>query len=336
ALWQHALLDQTADEHLHFWTDTLRDAPDETPLPTDRPRPTTPSGTGGAVDLALDPENVAALRGVASDEQASMLMVLHSAVAALLHRLGGGGDLVVGTPVAGRDDTVLSELIGLFVNTVVLRTDVSGNPTFTELLTRVRTADLAAFAHADLPFDRIVETLNPPRVPGRNPLFNVFIAHHRDTDDDTTLFGLPVRWHEHTATTAMFDLGLTLTEHAGDAATLTVEYSADLFDRETVHTLARRLVSLLTQIARDRMIRVGDLEIVTASERAALAARNDTAHPVPRTSLAALVSAQAARTPHAVALSYEGVEMTYRELEAWSDRFAARLRDQGAAPGAVV
>ncbi|WP_048424578.1 condensation domain-containing protein, partial [Mycolicibacterium obuense] len=303
--------------HLQFWTDTLRDAPDETPLPTDRPRPTTPSGTGGSIAVELSTDTTLALRDLAATHHASMLAVLHAAVAVLLRRLGAGTDIVVGTPVAGRDDDVLDDVVGLFVNTVVLRTDVSGNPTFTELLTRIRTDDLDAFAHADLPFDRIVETLNPPRVPGRNPLFNVFIAHHRRSDDDTTLFGLPAHWHEPAPTAAMFDLGMMLTEHPDDTATLTVEYSADLFDRESAAALGQRLSLVCDAVASDGGTRVSDVDILTPQERARiLVDRNDTKHAVPQTSLAALVSAQAARTPHAVALSYEGVEMTYRELEA--------------------
>ncbi|WP_162938737.1 AMP-binding protein, partial [Mycobacterium kyogaense] len=308
-----------------------------TPLPTDRPRPTTPSGTGGSIAIELSTDTTLALRDLAATHHASMLAVLHAAVVVLLRRLGAGTDIVVGTPVAGRDDDVLDDVVGLFVNTVVLRTDVSGNPSFTELLTRIRTDDLDAFAHADLPFDRIVETLNPPRVPGRNPLFNVFIAHYRRSDDDTTLFGLPAHWHEPAPTAAMFDIGMMLTEHPDDTATLTVEYSADLFDRESAAALGQRLSLVCDAVASDGGTRVGDVDILTTQERARiLVDRNHTKHDVPQTSLAALVSAEAARTPHAIALSYEGVEVTYGELEAWSDRFAARLRDQGALPGTVV
>ncbi|WP_255507392.1 condensation domain-containing protein, partial [Mycolicibacterium sp. 018/SC-01/001] len=336
ALWQQDLLDQTAEEHLQFWTDTLAGAPDELALPTDRPRPTAPTGTGGAVELALDADSVRALREVAVAEQASMLMVLHTAVVILLHRLGAGTDIVVGTPVAGRDDAALSDLIGLFVNTVVLRTDVSGNPTIADLLAVIRAGDLDAFAHADLPFDRIVEALNPPRIPGRNPLFNVFVAHHRDAGDDTTLFELPVRWHEHTAQTAMFDLDVTLTEHSDGTATLAVEYSADLFDRDTVHTLATRLTSVFAQIAGDRAHRVGDLTLVTTAERRAFAARNETTHPIPAATLGDLVRAGVEHNSEAVALLFEGVEVSYGELDAWSDRYAARLRERGVTAGAVV
>ncbi|MCG7597649.1 amino acid adenylation domain-containing protein, partial [Mycobacterium sp. PSTR-4-N] len=337
ALWQRDLLQLTTDEHLQFWTDTLHDAPDELALPTDRPRPTTPTGTGGRIAVELSTDATLALRDLAATHHASMLAVLHAAVAVLLRRLGAGTDIVVGTPVAGRDDAALDNLVGLFVNTVVLRTDVSGDPSFAELLTRIRTDDLDAFAHADLPFDRIVEALNPPRIAGRNPLFNVFIAHYRRSDDDTTVFGLPALWPESAPTAAMFDIGMMLTEHPDDTATLTVEYSADLFDRESALALGQRLSRVCEAVASDGGTRVGDVDILTPQERERIVVeRNDTKHAVPSASLAALVSAQAMRTPLATALSFEGVEVSYAELDAWSDRFAARLRDRGAAPGAVV
>ncbi|TRW79695.1 amino acid adenylation domain-containing protein, partial [Mycolicibacterium sp. 018/SC-01/001] len=337
ALWQQDLLDQTADEHLQFWTDTLAGAPDELALPTDRLRPSTPTGTGGTTAVPLRSDTIDALRGLATSHQTSMLTVLHTAVVVLLHRLGAGTDIVVGTPVAGRDDAALSDLVGLFVNTVVLRTDVSDNPTIADLLTVIRAGDLDAFAHADLPFDRIVEALNPPRIPGRNPLFNVFIAHYRRSDDDSTLFGLPAGWHEPAATAAMFDLGMLLTEHPDGTATLAVEYDADLFDRETAAGIGRRLSLVCDAMSADAAVRIGDVDILAPHERTrVLIERNDTEHAVPPTALGATVTSQAGRTPDAVALSFEGVEVSYGELDAWSDRYAARLRDRGVTAGAVV
>ena len=193
ALWQRELLAETGAEQLEFWRAAMADAPDELTLPADRSRPARPSGSGGTLQVELPTDVVVALQQLAGERQVSMLMVLHAAVAALLHRLGAGDDIVVGTPVAGRDESALSDLIGFFVNTVVLRADVSGNPTFDELLARVRTADLAAFAHQDMPFERVVEDLNPPRVAGRNPLFNVFIGYHRGDGEDAEMLGLPTR-----------------------------------------------------------------------------------------------------------------------------------------------
>jgi len=336
--WHQELLAQIGDEQLRFWTDTLCGAPDELALPTDRPRPAVPTGTGGTVTMELHPGTVAALRTVAATHHASMLTVLHAAVAIVAHRVGAGTDIVVGTPVAGRDDAALDDLVGLFVNTVVLRTDIAGNPGFDELLDRVRTADLAAFARSDVPFDRVVEALNPPRIPGRNPLFNVFVAHHRRDETDTALFGLPVSWHEPSTSTTMFDLSITLIDRPDSGrATLLMEYSADLFDRESVAVLAQRLSMVCDAVAADATARVGDIGILAPDERAdILVTRNDTGHQVESVGLGAMVSAQARRTPQAVALHAHGVDVSYPELDAWSDRLAARLRLRSAGPGTVV
>ncbi|MCV7209473.1 non-ribosomal peptide synthase/polyketide synthase [Mycolicibacterium canariasense] len=325
-LWQRDLLDRVADQQRQFWRTALAGAPDELALPTDRPRPPRPSGAGGVAYVDIPSETAAALRYLATRHQVSPLMLLHAGVAAVLHRLGAGDDIVVGTPVAGRDEAALSEVIGFFVNTVVLRADVSGNPTFDELLARVRTADLAAFAHQELPFDQLVEMLNPPRVAGRNPLFNVFVGYHLRAGGPTEMFGLPTRWTEPPVAAAMFDLGFTLIDDRdGGGATIMAEYSADLFDASTVRTLARRVITALDQFANDSTLPVGALDLLDETERATVAARNATDHPVTPIGLGGLVSRQAALTPNAVAVRFEGAELTYDELDTWSDRLAAGL-----------
>lgn len=336
ASWQQDLLAQVGDAHRQFWTDALRDAPDELPLPTDRPRPSEPTGAGGALHRDLDAHTVAALGALANHHKVSMLMVVHAAVAALLHRIGAGTDIVTGTPVAGRDDTALGDVVGLFINTVVLRADVSGNPRFDELLARVRDTDLAAFAHAELPFDQVVDALKPPRVHGRNPLFNVFIAHHRRDGDDSMLFGMSAHWHEHTVSTAIFDLGFTVTDTSDGGGVVTTEYSSDLFDGSTAHALTERLVAVLDQVARDSTVRIAELDVLAPAEQASLAARNDTGHVVEATSLASMVTAQARRSPHACAVRDHTGELTYAELDEWSDRLAARLIGAGAGPGTLI
>ncbi|MGE2713078.1 non-ribosomal peptide synthase/polyketide synthase [Mycolicibacterium litorale] len=335
-LWQHDVLAADADTQLGFWRSTLLDAPDELLLPTDRIRPSEPTGAGGTLHLDLDARTAAALRTLAGDRQVSMLMVLHAAVAALLHRLGAGTDIVTGTPVAGRGEAALTDVVGLFVNTVVLRVDVSGNPTFDDLLARVRSADLAAFSNSDLPFDRVVEAVNPPRVPGRNPLFNVFVGYHRRDDDDASMFGLPAQWCEPPTHAAMFDLGFTLID-APDAMTVMAEFSADLFDEDSVRVLAERLAAVLAAVAADAAVHLGDLAIITDGERnAALAERNATGHPVPAATLGALVTAQASRTPYDAAVIHDGEHLSYAALDGWSERLAARLAARGAAPGTIV
>ncbi|MDX1874598.1 non-ribosomal peptide synthase/polyketide synthase [Mycolicibacterium sp. 120266] len=325
-LWQRDLLDRVGDQQRDFWRSTLAGIPDELTLPTDRPRPARPSGAGGVAYVDVPSEIAAALRYLANRAQVSPLMVLQAGVAAVLHRLGAGDDIVLGTPVAGRDEAALDEVIGFFVNTLVLRTDLSGNPTFDELLARVRTADLAAFAHQELPFDQLVEMLNPPRVAGRNPLFNVFVGYHLRDGGPTEMFGLPTRWSEPPVAAAMFDLGFTLIDDRADGgATIMAEYSADLFDASSVRALARRLITALGQFTHDTALPVSAVDLLDETEHATAAARNATDHPITPSSLGGLVSRRAALTPNAVAVRFEGAELTYAELDAWSDRLAAAL-----------
>jgi amino acid adenylation domain-containing protein len=338
ALWQRELLARVGDHQRAFWRTALAGVPDEMSLPTDRPRPSLPTGAGGTLQVDLSAETAAALRELTAQRQVSMLMTLHAAVAALLHRLGAGDDIVVGTPVAGRDEAALNEVVGFFVNTVVLRADVSRNPSFDELLSRIRPTDLAAFAHQELPFDWLVEELKPPRVAGRNPLFNVFIGAHRGDGDDAEMFGLPTRWRETQVTTAMFDLGFTLIDEGADKqATILAEYSSDLFDESSVRTLVHRLVMIFDQIASDTTISVAELELLRADERDdLLVVRNDTGQDDVSGGLAALVSGQALRTPDATAVVFDDFELSFADLDAWSDGLAAALADGGAGPGAVV
>lgn len=335
-LWQQELLGVVSDAHLQFWRDTLAGAPDEVTLPADRPRPARPSGAGDAVHIEVPAEVADGVRRLAAQRQISSLMVLHAAVAVLLHRLGAGDDIVVGTPVAGRDESALNEVVGFFVNTVVLRIDLSGNPSVEELLGRVRATDLAAFAHQDLPFEHVVEALNPPRVAGRNPLFNVFVGSHRRDGTPTQMFGLPTQWLEPPVEAAMFDLGFTLIEGpAGSTASVMAEFSSDLFDESTVATLARRLVSTLRQLAAAPGQHIAAVDLLLDDEPATPADK-PTDHDVEHTDLASGVTGQAGRTPDATAVLFEDQHLTYAELDRWSDQLAARLAALGAAAGDVV
>ncbi len=286
-LWQRALLGEPSDadslitRQLDYWHGVLDGAPEELALPADRTRPARPSFAGGAIELDLDVATTRALRTLARAHGASMFMVLHAASAALLQRLGAGDDLPLGAPVAGRTEQGLDDLIGFFVNTVVLRTDVSGDPTFAELLARVKALDLAAFSHADVPFESVVERLNPARSLARNPLFQVMVGYHSRTADpvpspDLTL--APVAIEERTA---KFDLVFNWTEFLDeDRVQLRLEYSADLFDRDTVDRMARRQVAVLGAVAADPATRVSDVDVFLDGEReAVLREFNDTARP---------------------------------------------------------
>ncbi|GII00795.1 amino acid adenylation domain-containing protein [Planobispora takensis] len=316
ALWQREL----PDADLGHWTAALADLPDRLELPADRPRPAVSSGAGGTIPLTLDPDLMAAVEGLARTSRTSVFMVLHAALAALLTRLGAGTDIPVGTPVAGREDSALDDAVGFFVNTLVLRADTSGDPSFAELLERVKAADLAAFDHAGLPFDRLVEVLNPPRARNRHPLFQVMLVH-----TDAPAPGVEV---VHTGT-AKFDLTLNL----DTTGTGFLEYSTDLFDRATARGVAGRLVRLLSQAVADPSTPIGRIDILEEAERRTLIEEwNGDLVSEPGATLPDLFEAQARRTPYAIAVE----NLTYAELNARANRLAHKLIAHGARPEAVV
>ena len=355
AIWQRGVLgsaddpDSPAAVQLAYWQQALAGIPEETPLPADRPRPATPSHRGGLVDIQVGPEVHAGLIEAARAGRATLFMVVQAALAVLLSRHGGGEDIPVGTVVAGRGEAALDELVGFFVNTLVLRTDLSGDPTFAELITRVRDADLAAYAHQDLPFERLVDALSPARSLTHHPLFQVILAfqniprEQRAAWDLVGLRATPVQSGSG-ANAARFDLSVTLGERRdsdGGPAGLHggIQFSADLFDRATVQALASRLTRVLSQLAADPELRLSQLDLLSPAERHQVVRDwNDTAAPVPVDGLAALLAGQAARTPDAAAvLSADGdVSWSYAQLMALSGRIAGYLAGLGVGRGQVV
>ncbi|MFF1440224.1 non-ribosomal peptide synthase/polyketide synthase [Streptomyces sp. NPDC058295] len=338
-LWQDDLLARTGESHLAHWADALRGLPDELALPADRPRPAEPTGRGGKVRLELPTATGHALRELSGATGTSMFMVFQAATAALLHRLGAGDDIPLGAPIAGRTDEALGELVGFFVNTLVLRTDLSGEDlTFRRLLARVRESSLKAFEYQDLPFDRVVEALNPPRVAGRNPLFQVMLGYHHRPDGDPDVLGLRTEWFDMDTGMAKFDLHFTFVDETRrDRVVLFLEYAADLFDHGTAERLAGRTARLLEHAAAEPDRPVRDLRLLADTERAlVLEEWNATAHPVPSATLPGLFSAQAARTPQATALVFEGERLTYAELDARVERTARVLAGLGAGPERTV
>ncbi|RSM89583.1 non-ribosomal peptide synthetase [Kibdelosporangium aridum] len=328
-LWQRDLLDDVGQEQLDFWVDTLRDLPEELALPVDRPRPASRTGEGGKVRMELPTQTVRALRELSNRSGASMFMVLQSAVATLLHKAGAGKDIPLGAPVAGRSDAALNDVVGFFVNTLVLRTDVDGDPTFSELLKRVREADLAAFSNQDLPFEQVVEAVNPARVAGRNPLFQVMLGYHVRTEAQDTVLGLPTQWVPSDNGQAKFDLHFTFVDRT-DAITLVLEYLTDMVDPSTADTLAKRLLALLSQLSAQPDQPISQADLLTDAEyRQVVTDWNATTHPVTETTLPELFAAQVAKTPEATAVIFEDESLTYAELDRKASNLARFLVAQG-------
>ncbi|MHC1560102.1 amino acid adenylation domain-containing protein [Actinomycetospora sp. C-140] len=344
ALWQAELLGSSdggspeAARQRAFWADALAGAPEELELPTDRPRPATPSFTGGTVALPLDDAVAEGLRELARERGASTFMVLQAAVAVLLARLGAGDDVPLGAPVAGRTDPRLDDLVGFFVNTVVLRTDLSGAPSFGELVDRVRAADLAAFAHADLPFETVVEHLDPPRVLARTPLFQVMVGHHVRSGSPLSLPGLEITEDDVAGTTAKFDLVFSFVEDtaSGGAITLHLEYAADLFDRDSAERIAERFARVAGSVVTAPDAPVADVGVLADDERERLArieGRPD-ARAVPEETLVASFERHVDTTPDAVAVADADRAVSYAELDGLAEAVADLL--VGVGPEDVV
>ncbi|MFJ9850401.1 non-ribosomal peptide synthase/polyketide synthase [Streptomyces sp. NPDC101150] len=348
SLWQRDLLGDAADadslfaRQLAYWSEHLAGLPEQIPLPADRPRPAVLSYRGDRLTVELSPELHAALTGLARRTGSSLFMVLQAGLAALFTRLGAGTDIPLGSPVAGRTDEALDDLVGFFVNTLVLRTDLSGDPTFSELVERVRENALAAYAHQDVPFEHLVEVLNPTRSLSHHPLFQVMLALQNAPDGDFELPGLHLSTVPVSTGTAKFDLFFALSERRGadggpGGLAGAVEYATDLYDRATVETLVARWVRLLQAVAADPEQRIGEVEVLSAEERhALLTVANDTVTEVPAATLPELFEARAAATPDAVAVLSDGTTFTYGELNARANRLAHALILRGVGPEGIV
>jgi len=344
-MWQREVFGRADDpdsllgQQAEFWRDTLAGIPDELTLPADRQRPPRASNRGGAVPFTVPADVHRGLRDLANGSDTSTFMVLQAALAALLTRLGAGLDIPLGTPVAGRTDHALEDLAGFFVNTLVLRTDTAGDPTFRQLLARVREADLAAYAHQDLPFEHLVELLNPPRSLARHPLFQVMLAVYHSAAGREKLLGLPASYRDTGLRPAKFDLSFDLVETAGaDGIEGELEFSLDLFDEATARTLTERLVRLMTGVVADPDRPLSRIDVLEPVERERILHEWGDGQPLTMTAPTVVdrLAAQTAATPHATALSDANGSVTFAEFGARTDRLARWLAAHGAAPESVV
>ncbi|MFF1278698.1 amino acid adenylation domain-containing protein [Streptomyces marokkonensis] len=340
-LWQRAILGDEDDPgsairgQLAHWKRYLAGLPEEVTLPTDRPRPAVASYRGETLRFALTPAQYQQLMRCSREFDVSPFMVVQTALAALLSKLGAGDDIPLGISIAGRTDEALDDLVGFLVNTLVMRTDLTGDPRFDDLLGTARADGLAAFANQDLPFERLVEAVNPERSAGRHPLIQIGLGFQNNATPTLDLPGLDA-WIEPAVThTAKLDLLFDFREvrdggDTPDHMVCAVEYATDLYDRSTVELLIERLVRLLDAATARPAARLSELDVLRDDERRrVLTEWNDTARAVDLDTLPALFAAQVARTPEAPALVAGAEELSYAALEARVNRLARQLVARG-------
>ena len=339
AVWQRRQLEGSAlAGELAWWRRRLEGAPALLELPTDRPRPAVQSFRGGYERFALSAAAVEGLRALGRREGATLYMVLLAAFQALLARWCEAEDVVVGSPVSGRTRGEVEGLVGFFINTLVLRTDLSGDPAFGEVLRRVREVTLGAWEHQDVPFEKLVEELRPERSLSHSPLFQVMFTYDEVGGLAAELPGLALREMAASADSVKFDLGLGVSVH-GDELSGIVMYGTDLFEPATARRIVRHLSRLLEQVSGDggAATPLSRLELMDAAERALVVEEwNRTDTPVAPPLVHELVAAHAARTPDAVAVTAGEEALSFAELNAGANRLARRLAGLGVGPESRV
>ncbi|NLV80315.1 MAG: amino acid adenylation domain-containing protein [Rhodococcus sp.] len=345
AIWQRTLLGELDDENslaarqVAFWRDRLAGLPTELDLVTDRPRPTVASYAGGSVEHTVPARLADAVRAAGRDTGTTMFMMVHAAVALALSHSGAGDDIPLGSPTAGRPAPELDDLVGFFVNMVVLRTDLTGDPTVRELLGRIRDSDLAAYANQDVSFDRVVDALNPERSAARHPLFQVMVQY-QSPPALTAFADLAPSVSFVSNDTAMFDLSFDVIEAPGGSLRVRVEYARELYDESTAAAFAGRVVRAFAALAGDPERRVSRLDLLGDDERAWLCAGRPGAAVAPLADLPdtlhGLFARSVASTPHDLAMVSPTATTTFTELDVWSNRIARYLVDRGVGAESVV
>ncbi len=330
---EHARRTLDRPHPVDYWRERLAGAPN-LELPTDRPRPRVRTSQGDCVTHLLPSELLAALTRLARGERMTLFMLLLAAYQAQLGRYSGAEDFCVGTPVAARGDEDTERLIGFFLNTVVFRADLSGDPSFRELLRRTRRTAVDAFVHADTPFDRLVGELGVARDLSRTPVFQTQFSFRSEANAGLRLPGITAEPYDPGFRQAKFDLSLEVTP-AGD---LFFVYSADLFDRATITRFAANFVKFLESVVADPDLPISHLDLLDPAEQATLRAwskAESTPEPGPST-LADLVETTARRHPRTTAIRYGSTTLTYADLNTQADELAARLRALGVGPDVRV
>ena len=338
ALWQRQWLQgDVLQSQLSYWKQQLDGAPPVLELPSDRPRPPVESFEGATAPFVLSKELSDSIKGLSRQEGLTLFMTLLAAFDTLLLRYSGQSDVVVGSPIANRNRSEIEGLIGFFVNTLVLRTDLSGNPTFRELMARVRDVALDAFAHQDLPFERLVEEIQPDRDLSRTPLVQVMFALQNAPVSNPELTDLILTPVDLTTNTSRFDLTVQVWE-TDEALAGSFEYNTDLFDGTTISRMTGHLETLLQGIVNDPDQKLSDLPLLTDSEKQQILVEwNDTKTEYPSDKcIHQLFEQQVARSPDAIAIVYDDQQLSYGELNRRANQLAHYLRTLGVGPEVPV
>ncbi|WP_158553978.1 non-ribosomal peptide synthetase [Micromonospora deserti] len=335
--WERASLDESEQDRLaQWWKEQVAGAPTVLDLPTDRVRPAVQAHRGARRRFTVPGEVVASLQELARARGATLFMTLLSAFGVVVARHAGQDEVLVGTPVAFRPRSHFERSIGCFLNTVLMRVDTGGRPSFADLLTRVRDMTLVSFDHQQVPFERLVGELAPNHELSRNPLYQVLFALQNVPDAPLDLPGLEVETLESTEAHAQCDISLRFSQGAGGLVGM-LDYDVDLFDEATVDRLIGHLQNVLTRVARDASVPIHRVDLLGAGERELVRAWNDTSRDYPPDdTLASVIAGQVRRTPDARAVRFGDEELSYAELDRRANWLALRLRELGVGPDVVV
>ncbi|MEE3716406.1 amino acid adenylation domain-containing protein [Tumidithrix elongata RA019] len=338
AVWQREWLSgEVLDTQLNYWKQQLAGANPLLELPTDRPRPALQTYRGASQTLTLPQNLCASIHQLCSKEGVTLYMILLTAFQILLYRYSQQEDIIVGSPIAGRNRAEVEGLIGFFVNTLVLRTDLSGNPSFQELLTRVRSVSLEAYAHQDLPFEKLVEELNPERSLSYTPLFQVMFALQNVPRQEAQMLGLTLSPLPLESKSAKFDLDVSVIETEEQQLVCSWSYSTDLFDAITIEQMARHFQTLLEGIVEKPEQSISELPLLTKTELHQLLYQwNKTEQRYRRKSVHELFEAQVKLIPEAIAIEYLNQKLSYRELNSRANQLASHLSSLGVGAEVLV
>ncbi len=339
AHWQRQWLSsQVLETYLSYWQQQLTGAPSLLELPTDYPRPPQPSYRGATLSFSVNQTLTNALKQLSQQNSTTLFMTLLAAFKTLLYRYTQQDDIVIGSPIANRNRTELEGLIGFFANTLALRTDLSGQPSFRQLLTRMRQVALDAYSYQDMPFEKLVEELQPERNLGYSPIFQVMFVLQNTPQSMQQLADLQIQPEPIKSTTAKFDLTLSISEGA-DALTGNLEYSTDLFEAATIERMVGHFQTLLASIVANPDMAIATLPILTEAEQYQLLVEwtNQTqTEPIKNQCIHELFEEQASRTPSVTAVVFEDQQLTYQELNTRANQLAYYLQSLGVGPDQLV